>query len=140
MSENLDLVRSIYAAWARRDYTWTEWADADVDFIVVGGPSPGHWTGLMGMWQGWREILSAWEDWGVADIDYRELDHQRILALVRVAGRGKSSGVDAAELGGKVANVFHIQNGVVTKLVVYWEVDLALTDLGLAADIAFPDS
>ncbi len=131
MSENLDLVRSIYAAWARRDYTWTEWAEADIDFIVVGGPCPGQWTGLTGMWQGWREILSAWEDWRVEDIDYRELDQQRILALVRVAGRGKRSGVDATELGGKVANVFHIQNGVVTKLVVYWEVDLALTDLGL---------
>jgi hypothetical protein len=36
----------------------------------------------------------------------------------RGAARGKSNGIDATELGGKVANVFHIQNGVVTKLVV----------------------
>ena len=140
MSENLDLVRSIYAAWARRDYTWTKWAEADIDFIVVGGPSPGHWTGLMGMWQGWREILSAWEDWRVEDIDYRELDHKRILALVRVGGRGKSSGLDATQLGSKVANVFHIQHGAVAKLVVYWEVDLALADLGLTPEADPPDS
>ena len=84
------------------------------------------------MWQGWREILSAWDDWRVLETDDRELDDQRILTVIRVSGRGKISGVDAAALGSRVANVFHIQDGVVRKLVVYWEVDQALADLGLA--------
>jgi ketosteroid isomerase-like protein len=131
VSDNLDLVRSIYAAWGRRDYTWTEWADPAIDFVVVGGPSPGHWTGLAGMWRGWQEILSAWDDWRAEEIAYRELDAERILVTFRLAGRGKISGFEASQLGGRAANVFHFDEGVATKLVVYWDADRALADLGM---------
>jgi ketosteroid isomerase-like protein len=130
---NVELVRSIYAAWERRDYTWTDWAHPEIDFIVIGGPSPGQWKGLAGMWEGWREILSPWEDWRAEERDYRELDEERVLAVFRFAGRGKVSGIDAAQLGGVGANLFHIDEGVVTKLVAYWEADRALADLGLSS-------
>jgi hypothetical protein len=48
-----------------------------------------------------------------------------------LAGRGKISGVEASQLGGRGANVFHFHEGVVTKLVVYWDADHALADLGI---------
>ena len=35
MSENLDLVRSIVAAWGRGDYTSAVWADAEIEWVVV---------------------------------------------------------------------------------------------------------
>jgi ketosteroid isomerase-like protein len=85
----VELVRSIYAAWERRDYAWTDWAHPDIDFVVIGGPSPGHWKGLAGMWEGWREILSPWDDWRAEERDYRELDDERVLAVFRFAGRAK---------------------------------------------------
>ena len=40
MSANLDLVRPIYAAWGRGDYSSTEWAHAEIEVVAVDGPDP----------------------------------------------------------------------------------------------------
>jgi hypothetical protein len=61
-SENLELVRSIYADWERGDYSSTEWAHPGIEFVGVGGPDPGSSTGLAGLAKLNRDFRSAWTD------------------------------------------------------------------------------
>jgi ketosteroid isomerase-like protein len=128
VSENLDLVRSIYADLERGDFSRADWADPEIEYVMVGGPEPGRGTGLAGMATGWGEVLSAWEDFRVEVDDYREVDDERVLALIRFRGRGKTSGLEIATTG---AAMFQLRVGKVTRLVHYWDRDRALADLGL---------
>jgi len=133
-STNVDLVRSIYAAWERGNYSSAEWADHEIEYVIADGPVPSRLTGLPGMAEAWRDYLSAWEDVRVAVDEYRELDAERVLALVHWSGRGKTSGLEIGQMQTKGAALFHVRGGKVTKLVLYWNRERALADLGLTPD------
>jgi ketosteroid isomerase-like protein len=129
MSENLDLVRSIYADWERGDFSSGVWADPEIEFVVPDGPEPGTWTGIAAMSEAIRDIFSALEDFRVEPTEFRELDDYRALALVRFRASGKTT---AARVDQESAEVFHVRDCRVTRLVAYWDRDRALADLGLA--------
>jgi ketosteroid isomerase-like protein len=131
MSENLDLVRSIYADWERGDFGSAEWADPEIEWVMTGGPAPSSSTGLAGMAEGWFDFLSAWDWYRVEVDDYRELDDRRVLVLHRCLAHGRRSGLDMAQVRTESAARFHVRNGKVTRLVIYWGRDRALADLGL---------
>jgi ketosteroid isomerase-like protein len=97
-SANLDLVRSIYAAWERDFFSSAEWAHPEIEFVIADGPAPGSWTGLAAMAEGTRDFLSAWDDYRFEVEDFRELDDEHVLVLVRRRGRGKTSGLDLAQM------------------------------------------
>ena|SRR6202035_492971 len=132
MSENLDLVRSIYAAWERGDFSSAEWADPEIEYMLVDGPAPFSRRGLSGLAEGWREFLSAWEGFRVENVEYRQLDSERVLMLDVLSGRGTTSGLELGQMQAKGASLFHVRGGKVTRIVTYWDRDHALADLGLA--------
>jgi ketosteroid isomerase-like protein len=78
VSENLELVRSIYGHWERGDFARADGLHPDLVWSYVGGPDPSNGTGLAGMaaHRGW---LTAWERWHVVATEYRELDDDRVL-------------------------------------------------------------
>ncbi len=78
--------------------------------------------------------LGAWEELRVKAEEYREVDDERILVLVHWAGRGRASGVALEQISNKPASLFHVRNGKVTRLVLYWNGERALADLGLAPE------
>jgi ketosteroid isomerase-like protein len=131
MSENLGLVRSIYATWERGDFSSVVWAHPDIELVWSDGPSPGTWSGLAGVQAGWRDFLAAWDDHRVNAEEYLTVDDETVLALVRFKARGKTSGVEVGESWARGANLFHIRDGLVRRLVLYWDRDRALADLGL---------
>lgn len=131
MSENLDLVRSICTPWARGDWSSVEWVDPEIEFVVGDGPTPGRWTGLAGLIEGFREVLSAYDEYRTVAEEFRELEDGRVLKFHRYSGRGKTSGMEIGQMAAKGADLFEIRDGKVTRLVIYFDREHALADLGL---------
>jgi ketosteroid isomerase-like protein len=132
VSENLDLVRSIYADWERGDYfRRVDWVDPEIEIVTVGRPDPGSWKGATEVAEAWREFLSNWQGYRIKAEEYSQLDGERVLVLFRVLGRGKTSGLELGQMRAKGAAVFEIRDGKVTRHVTYWDRDRALADLGL---------
>ena len=132
MSGNLDLVRSLYAAWEHGDFGSAEWAHPEVALIAADGPTPGSWTGVAAMAEAWGETLSAFEDLRAEADEYRALDDERVLVLMHFSGRGKTSGLEVGDIQMKGANLFHVCDGKVTRLVTYWARERAFADIGLS--------
>jgi len=131
MSANLDLVRSIYTAWERGDFRSAAWADPEMVYEHADGPSPGTWSGLDGMTEGFRDFLSAWKDWGVVADDYLEVPGERVLVSFHLTGSGRASGLDIARVHTNGATLFVIGDDRVTRVVQYLDRARALADLGL---------
>ena len=131
MSENLDLVRSIFAAGERGDYAPSEWAHPEIEFVVAEGPSPGSRTGLTGMQASLRDWRDTWEEFRIEVDEYRELDGERVLALGHRTARGQASGLELGQTKGAGVALFHVRDGKVVRLAIYWDRDHAFADLGL---------
>jgi hypothetical protein len=117
--------------WAREvEEAWEDIHLAVEAYFDLGERTLAFYTGLAGLWEAWRGILSAWEDFRI-EAEYRELDPERVLVLHRFSGRGKTSGLEIGQTSAKGASLFHICRSKVPKAVTYLDRERALTDLGL---------
>jgi ketosteroid isomerase-like protein len=130
MSENLDLVRSIYSDWERGDFSVVDWAHPDIEYSIVGGPEPGRWSGVSAMTERSREHLREFDHFRIEVDGCREVDDERVLVLWQSRGRGKASGLEPPGTG---AYLFQVRDSKVIKLAYHVDRDRALADLGLEA-------
>jgi ketosteroid isomerase-like protein len=131
VSENLALVRSIFTDLERGDFSRADWADPEIECVLVDGPDPGRFTGLAGLAEARHGFSSVSKDLRTQVEEYRELDGERVLVLVGFRGRGRTNGLEVGELRVSVATIYHVAGGKVTRIVNYFDRDRALADLGL---------
>ena len=137
MSENLDLVRSIFASWERGDFEVRRVGGPRHSLVMADGPMPGSWTGLVQTWPWLCATCSCWthgRTYRVEADDFQELADSGSSSFLHARGRGKTSRLELEQTtgAGRGANLFHVRNGSVRRLVVYFDSDRALADLGLA--------
>src|SRR4051794_11270434 len=106
MSDNVAIVRSIYAAWSRGDFGSVEWADPEIEFVAADGPDPGVSKGVAAMGARWGAWKAIWDSYRSEALDVRELDGGRVLVHMQHGGRGKASGVEVDQLDRRGINVF----------------------------------
>jgi ketosteroid isomerase-like protein len=133
MSANLDLVRSIFADWERGDYSRADWAGPEIEYVIADGPEPVSGPGVESMAAAWRSVLSAWRDYRAIAEEYRELDDGRVLVLTAFSARGRASDIEVGQVLARGASLMEIHDRQVTKLVLYFNRENALADLGLEA-------
>ena len=106
----MEIVRSIHAAWEQGDFSSSDWASPEIEFVDADGIFTGSGRGRAAMARAWGGWLSGWEFFRVVADEYRELDGGRILVLTQFGGRGKSSGLQIGETKRNVAALFHLED------------------------------
>lgn len=132
--ENVEIVRRLYGAWARGDFSAHREAFApDVrSGRVMGGDAEG--TGLSGEWQGLdglvenaRLWLSAWKDLKVEPEEFLEAGN-KVVVFTRQTGIAKASGIP---LDRDFADVYELRDGKVIEVRFYWRREDAIEAAGL---------
>ena len=91
-SANVDLVRSIFAAWEQGDCSTAEWAHAEIEYVMTDGPDPGAWTGLAEMAENFRAWLGLWEGFRLTADEYRQFGAESVVVLDHYSGQAKRAG------------------------------------------------
>jgi ketosteroid isomerase-like protein len=129
--ENETTVRDAVAAFNRGDLdTWLEYFIDDVDYRAVEGAPDDH-----GPMHGKDALRAYVEDWRETFDDFRtepteliEAGEDRLIAVMRISGRAKLSGV---EVDLTFAVVYTLRDGKVARGREYWTRDQALEAAGL---------
>jgi len=128
--ENVGVVRRFYDAYNARDMAVMSSLVADEFefrsvFVGVGGRVYVGPAGLPGYF---ADLDEAWEYFWLELEDVLEAGPDRVLGLMQVRGRGKTSGV---EIDPKIASVFHLRDGKLVSLETFTDPAVAREAVGL---------
>lgn len=132
MSEqDIDLVRSAFDAWNRRDLdAFAAHATEDVAWVEVSGRPEGPAAERLGRDRMRRALASLFEVWDTYQLDVERIEDfgDRVVAVVREVARGRASGVEIDGLWGYLITV---DDGKIARIEAYRDADLALQEAGL---------
>jgi ketosteroid isomerase-like protein len=127
-SANVELVRSIYAAWARGDFSSTEWADPEIEYVnPEGAIEPGTRHGIDEFTRAIQRVFEGWETWNVKPERFESAANQ-VAVVLRYAARGRSSGVTVK---GSESALWTLRNGRVVRYEWFHDPEDALHAVGL---------
>ena len=86
------------------------------------------------MTKAWSDVLDVWLDYRAVAEGYRELNDGSVLVATAFSARGRTSNIEVRQVLARGASVLHLRDGKVTKLVLYFNREHALADLGLTPD------
>jgi ketosteroid isomerase-like protein len=132
MSEpNLQIVRRAYEAASTGDVEAAkELAGQDIELTsVLSSVEGGVYRGHPGVEQWFADVADTWETLDQKPERFIEIDEQRTLALTRVRGKGRGSGV---EVNIHVASIWTIRDGKIVGLHTYRSLDEAREAAGLS--------
>ena len=128
MSEaNVEVVKGIFEAWGRGDFTSVDWADPEIEFSIP-GPDPSVHRGIESMGRAWAEWLGAFDEFSVVGDEFHDAGDQIVVRQV-FHGKGKGSGVPIDEIPG--AAVLTLRDGKVIRFEGHTTVEAALASAGL---------
>jgi ketosteroid isomerase-like protein len=102
--------------------------DEDFEWVATDHPEGAVYRGPEGVMQFFRDWLDSWDDLHV-DWQLEPIDDERILAIGRMRGRGRGSGVPAEMHFGQI---WTYREGRFTRMVMYPDAESARRDAGVA--------
>ena len=126
--ENVEIVRRLYEQWREGDYSGTDWADENIEFVMR-TPEGGTARGIEAMRDAWRDFLRAWHEFRGVPREFIDVGNQ-VLVLNEFGGRGRESGVPIRGMRG--AALFTFDGGKVVRLALFTDWDQAREAAGLS--------
>ena len=112
VSANVELVRAVYARWASGDFSSTDWAHPEIEYVnPPGAIEPGTRRGLAAFSRAVESTLEGWESWQM-EPERLEAFGDQVAAVVRYRARGRGSGV---EVQGRESALWTIRDGKVVQ-------------------------
>jgi ketosteroid isomerase-like protein len=111
--DNVEIVRSIYAAWERDGFpTPSELLDPEIEYVnPAGAVEPGTRRGLEAFHRAVQKVLEGWETWQMEPEAFESAGDQ-VAVVVRYRARGRESGV---EMEGRESALWTLRDGRVVR-------------------------
>ena len=128
--ENVEIVRSFYAAWARDEVPGpVELMDRNIEYVnPAGAVEPGTRRGLAEFSQAVKSMFEPWDTWDIEPEQFRAVGNQ-VAVVVRYRARVGGSG---ANVEARESALWTFHNGKVIRYVWFQEPSEALEAAGLS--------
>jgi ketosteroid isomerase-like protein len=125
---NVEVVREIFSAWERGDFSSVDWAHPEIEFTIP-GPDPHVHRGVESMGRAWADWLGVFDELSISGEAFHDAGDKVVVEQL-FHGKGKGSGIPIDEISG--AAVVTLRDGKVIRFEGHITVEAALASAGLA--------